>query len=294
MRPQNLLEHIQRRKTSWSSPVALGLMGVAGLVMLMQAPLMAEAATETGKLELKVLEASTSSGSQPKETAKKPQVQFEVIDVATGSGMGLKGQEEIVPAVTLAPAEAPPVVLAQNKSGAETAGSTAAKAGAGAPNEQNRAAIFAALDTWHQQTLATYNYNISSLADPFLPIKEVRGTQPDSAEDDEFKRRPPILQMTLSQLKLVAITTLSDRPGGALASFEDGAGASYILRQGDLIGRDNGRITSINGAEVTVEEQPRGSKSPRVTVLKLNVPSNTTGLTRESDQQPTQSAAPNE
>jgi len=291
MRPQNLSKHIKNRWTSRFSPVLLGLMGAAGLVMLMQAPLRAAAATEAGGLEFKVLEANIGSGSRPQEAAK-PQVQFEVLEVATGSGMGLKGQAEIVPAVTPPPAAAPleepaeatPVITAQNQMAAAATKAMDAEA---AP-EQNHTAMFAALDTWHRQTLASYNYDIKSLQDPFLPIKEVRGT-PEMAEGEEDDaNKPPILKMALNQLKLVAITTLSDRPGGALASFEDGAGASYILRQGDLIGRDNGRITLIEPSQVTVEEHPRSSKEPRVSVLQLNILSNTTGLTRESDPQPMQ------
>ena len=291
MRPQKLSKHIQQRRTSRLPSVARGLMGVAGLVMLMQTPLMAATATETGGFEFPVLEAGTSSGSRPKE-AVKPQVQFEVIEVATGSGMGLKGQEEMVPAVTPPPVvETPqePVITAQNKMA-----DVKTKAAAETTPEQDRTAIFASLDTWHQQTLATYNYDITTLQDPFLPIKEVRGTPEvdEGIEDDANK--PPILKMALNQLKLVAITTLSDRPGGALASFEDGAGASYILRQGDLIGRDNGRITLIDAAQVTVEEHPRNSKEPRVSVLQLNVLTNTTGLTRENDLQLMQTETQNE
>ena len=289
------MEYIQRRKTSLSSPVARGLLGIAGLVMLTQAPLMAEAATETGGLEFKVLEASTSSGSRGKEGAK-PQVQFEVLDVATGSGMGLKGQAEIVPAVTpppivaaVEPAEATPVVMAQNNKAA----AEAKTAEPTAEGDNNKEAMFAALDNWHRQTLATYSYDISSLQDPFLPIKEVRGTPEEAGEPDDPKK-PMILRMRLNQLKLVAITTLSDRPGGALASFEDGAGASYILRQGDLIGRDNGRITLIEPSQVTVEERPRGAKEAQVTVLKLNILTNTTGLTRENDPQPAETETQNE
>jgi len=297
MRPQNLSERI-RYKSRLSPTVALGLMCAAGLVMLTQGPLTAQAATDAGGgMEFQVLDVTTGSGSRSQEAAK-PQIQFEVLDVATGSGMGLKGQQEIVPAVTPvlvaepAPSESAPVLTAQKKKAA-AAPAKAAETEVKAPAAPDREAIFAAMDSWHQQTLAGYSYDIASLKDPFLPIEEVRGPKPESVNDDEFKKRPPILQLELSQLKLVAITTLSDRAGSALASFEDATGTSYILRAGDLIGRNKGRITSIEPSQVTVEEPPRGLvKEPIITEIRLNILNNS-GLTRESSQQ-NQSETPTE
>lgn len=136
-----------------------------------------------------------------------------------------------------------------------------------------RQAMFAALDAWHSESLQNYNYNIAALYDPFMPIREVRG-RPDalaglSAEDEA--KLPPILKLELSQLKLVAITTVTGREDASLASFEDGAGSSYILRQSDRIGRRQGRIVRIEPTRVIVEEEPRGSsKEPEVTVMKLD------------------------
>lgn len=291
MRARNLFKHIRQRKPNLSSPVALGLMCGAGFFMLMQNPPAAQAATETGAVEFKVLEATVGSGSRSKE-APKPKMQFEVIDASTGSGMGLKGQEELVPAVSLpAPAaepnEAASVLTAQKASNSKTKADDSAS-NQGTEPEAERAALFAALERWHQQTLANYSFNIASLQDPFLPIQEVRGTvQDDEMDAPDDPRKPMILRLSLNQLKLVAITTLSDRPGGALASFEDGAGASYILRQGDLIGRNGGRIISIEPTQVTVEEPPRGSrKEPEITVMKLDVLSSV-GLTREENDRNT-------
>jgi len=146
------------------------------------------------------------------------------------------------------------------------------------------AALETALELWHSRTLGEYNRDIAGLPDPFMPIREVRG-KPDSAslsEPGESLALPPILRLELNQLKLVAITTGSS--GTALASFEDGAGASYILRPGDRVGRRQGRITAITADTVTVEEAPpRPGAPPRVTEIKLGG-LDTSGLTRLGGQ----------
>ncbi|MDR2946122.1 MAG: pilus assembly protein PilP [Candidatus Adiutrix sp.] len=268
MNPHNSRQ-FRRSLSLTSALMAAGLMTLAALPN----PLQAAAPAETGA-QFTVLDATTGSGSSS-QAAAKPPVQFEVLGAATGSGMGLKGQEEIVPAVA-------PVVTAQNKAASQNkaAAQGGAETQAGA---EDREAVFAALDSWHQRTLANYKYDITALQDPFLPIQEVRGEKPESLDENALAKLPPLQRLSLNQLKLVAITTLSGGSGGALASFEDGAGSSYILRQGDLIGRDNGRITRIEATQVTVEETPRHARGPQETVIKLNVSTNNTGLTRESD-----------
>lgn len=144
----------------------------------------------------------------------------------------------------------------------------------------------AALKRWQGQVMGQYSFNIDELDDPFLPIKEVRGT-PRNLEAEEAARialakLPPIERLELSQLKLVAITIMSSNKGAGFASFEDGTGTSYILMLGNRIGRNNGRITKIDQTKVTIEEtlkQRGGTKNvPRITVMNLNTLSNTAGL----------------
>lgn len=198
-------------------------------------------------------------------------IKFEVLDVTTGSGSKPKNSGDM-PAVELPPG----TVMA------ETDSSLNADSVDG-----EKGALYAALDRWHSQTLTGYNYAIGDLQDPFLPLKEVRGKPPvpgGGGPGPDEASLPPILRLDLNQLKLVAITILSDRPGGALVSFEDGAGASYILRQGDRIGRYKGRITKIEPGQVTVEEPDRlGAGQPQISEIKLNVLDTVTGVTRESE-----------
>ena len=214
---------------------------------------------------------------------------FEVLDVTTGSGS--KSQED-KPAMKIE-------VLDLTPRSPEAAAEEARAAAASDPNltpaqreaKARGAALETALELWHSQTLKEYTYNISGLLDPFMPIREVRG-KPETAgggassDSGEMLSLPPILRLELNQLKLVAITVRSGSSGSgsALASFEDGAGASYILRQGDRIGRRQGRITGITPNMVTVEEpSPASGAPPRVTEIKLSI-LDTGGLTRLGGQ----------
>jgi len=219
----------------------------------------------------------------------QPAVQFEVLDVSTGtgsktqtpggngasadsgSGASMPGQPQgVIPAVPMAlpgVTPTPPRPLT--------------------PEEkeliEKHSGLMAALESWHRQVLSNYRIDVTMLADPFMPIKEVRGTPTNGGMPAVDLSLPPLLRYDLNQLKLVAITVLSDRPGGSLASFEDGAGSSYILRVGDRIGRNNGKVIKINPSAVTVEETGRyGQDKPRITDIRLNVLSRE-GLTRATE-----------
>lgn len=238
----------------------------AGSELLAQGNNAVPAEPEATDLKIEVLDVTTGSGSKS-QAPDKPPLQIEVMDVGAGSGPG-----QAKPPVST------PTRRAKNAQGA--AGETEQDAAAIAQRE----ALFAALDRWHYDTLAAYNYNIPALADPFMPIQEVRGQPPLSKADAEAESRlPPLLRLELNQLKMVAITYLSERQGAAWVSFEDGAGNSYILREGDRVGRNHGRITKIAPNEVWVEERGRSGKEPPKNVtLRLNV-LDTQGMTRSEN-----------
>ncbi|GHV57264.1 hypothetical protein FACS189460_3530 [Deltaproteobacteria bacterium] len=211
---------------------------------------------------------------------------FEVLEVTTGSGS--KSQDPDKPAMKIEMLDLTPK---SPEAAAEAARAEAAADPKLTPAEREARVRAAALETalalWHSQSLAQYNYDIGLLQDPFMPIREVRGkVDVAGGEGDENMSLPPVLRLELNQLRLVAITIPSSaRPGGGLASFEDGAGASYILRKGDRIGRRQGRITEVTASTVTVEEPPRAAGTPpRVTEIRLSVNSDTSGLTRLGGQ----------
>lgn len=141
--------------------------------------------------------------------------------------------------------------------------------------------IFAALNQRQHQTLASYELNRKQVQqDPFLPAKAFRGPTGDTDIVDDCGENGQICGPALSQLTLVAITISSDG-SGALASFEDGAGHSYMYRAGDIIGRKKGHIVSITSSMVIVEEPGGGgAKSAKITEIKMRAPDMSTSLTR--------------
>jgi Tfp pilus assembly protein PilP len=242
-----------------------------------------------GALLALILAAYPAPGrAQPNQagpTAVSGAPSFEVLSVTTGSGSGRHDDKKVMRIEILdlkprSPAEA--AAAARTEAEADP-GLTPAQREAKA----RAAALETALEMWHNRTLGEYRHNLAALPDPFMPIREVRG-KTDSADlpdSREVFSLPPLLRLELSQLKLVAITVRSDSgAGGALASFEDGTGASYILRPGDRIGRRQGRITGITANTVTVEEPPSAPGAPsRITEIKLGG-LDASGLTRLGGQ----------
>lgn len=173
----------------------------------------------------------------------------------------------IMAAVTLGLGESPAWARSN------TQGETTLKMAGRDVSGPERQRLFAALDQWMNKTKAAYNYDIGSLQDPFLPIKEVRGNQTGKPAPSAF-----------TQLKLVAITVLGDSSGSSWALFEDGAGHGHILRPGDRFGRNNELVVSINSSTVRVEEPARGPDGrARITDIKLASPGSLAGLTRSEE-----------
>lgn len=268
MRPQIIAEYTGPRCWPAALLAILVFFMSASPELLAQNNAPAPGSGEAPDLKFEVLEVTTGSGSKS-QAQNKPPLTIEVLDVNTGSGSKANGPG--------GPAAAGPASPA-----AQSAGKGPAAAGAdNDPAEGQHRVLFAALERWHYQTLASYNYDIPALADPFMPIQEVRGRPVTQSDLEAEAKLPPLLRLELNQLRLVAITSLSDRPGGgAWASFEDGAGNSYILRNGDRIGRNHGRITKIEPNEIWVEERGRsGQEPPRTTPMRLST-LDTKGLTR--------------
>lgn len=248
----HLHKFIGRRLLPVAAPMTLGLMLVSAPGLWGQA----DAAPGGSDVKIEVLDVTTGTGSRTQQP------------VVEGGAVLPQGGQAAQP-LPILPVRAAPRPLT--------------------PEQQalvdKHSALMTALEQWHYQSMSRYNINVAGLADPFLPIQDVRG-RPEGGGDDgeDYSSLPPLLRMDLSQLKLVAITVLSNNPGGALASFEDALGNSYILRVGDRIGRNNGRVLKITQNVVTVEERGRRSTdAPRITDIKLNVLSSD-GLTIMNSQ----------
>lgn len=136
--------------------------------------------------------------------------------------------------------------------------------------------LFKALDQWMNQNSAAYEYDLSNLGNPFMPIKAVRGLD-EGGDDDGLCGGSA---KALSQWKLTAIT-IPEGGSGSLATFEDGAGYCQNVRRGDRLERSNGRIMNITATSVTVEvSDPCTKAPPQTTVIELLTPGRSAGLTR--------------
>ena len=151
------------------------------------------------------------------------------------------------------------------------------------PDSPEQQQIFTALNQWRQQTLVSYNYDLQKMQDPFMPIKETRSDPYPEIESQ--CSGVPLCSLTLTDLRLVAITVPADG-SGALASFEDSTGASYILRTGDRVGRNQVRVLEITDSMVIIEEPNKALKGDRAHNLefKLSVPGTPVGLSRSGEK----------
>lgn len=97
-----------------------------------------------------------------------------------------------------------------------------------------------------EQVASDYNYDSTGKRDPF---RSFIWDRPDRMED--VAEAGPLEQFDLSQLEVVAVVW---RTGNARALVEDPSGDSYIVGQGAAIGKNQGRVISIDDNTVVVKE----------------------------------------
>jgi type IV pilus assembly protein PilP len=91
-----------------------------------------------------------------------------------------------------------------------------------------------------------YVYDSTGKRDPF---RSFMWTRPDRTRDREISS--PLENFDLSQLSLVAVVW---KTGSARALVQDPAGESYIVAEGSPIGRNEGRVISIDDSLMVVKE----------------------------------------
>jgi type IV pilus assembly protein PilP len=97
-----------------------------------------------------------------------------------------------------------------------------------------------------EQVASDYTYDPTGKRDPF---RSFIWDRPDRFEP--LAEAGPLEQFDLSQLEVVAVVW---RTGNARALVEDPSGDSYIVGQGASIGKNQGRIVSIDDNTVVVKE----------------------------------------
>ncbi len=116
--------------------------------------------------------------------------------------------------------------------------------------------------------------DIANIRDPFasyLVLLEQRGRQALAERQSRLAKRmrEPLEEFDLSTLKLVAIFKKGkDR----VAMIQDSTGKGYIVRRGNYMGKNNGRIEKITDDTVYLVEQvlnPAGEITDRQVTLTL-------------------------
>jgi len=97
-----------------------------------------------------------------------------------------------------------------------------------------------------EQLASDYRYDATGKRDPF---RSFIWDRPDRMEP--LAEAGPLEQFDLSQLEVVAVVW---RTGNARALVQDPSGESYIIGQGAAVGKNQGRVLSIDDNSVVVKE----------------------------------------
>ena len=128
-----------------------------------------------------------------------------------------------------------------------------------------------------------YRYNATGKPDPFRPFNQATvksGKTFNRKRDDEAKGevvRPrvcstPLECLDVGQLTLVGVVEIEGN-GRRIAMAQDSSGIGYIIKVGDRIGFNHGRVTAILPDRVVVTEMVEGiegNRMPRKRVLLLH------------------------
>lgn len=112
-------------------------------------------------------------------------------------------------------------------------------------------------------------FDFSSKKDPFKPFMDLK-TDKKIGSNKNMLNMLPIHSFDVSQFKLIGIITGS-RENSAMVT--DPGGKGYVLKVGMTIGKNNGRIVSINTNGVDVLEQFKDDNGRvRKETIKLTLP----------------------
>jgi type IV pilus assembly protein PilP len=115
-------------------------------------------------------------------------------------------------------------------------------------------------------------FDFSNKKDPFKPFVVVKAEPKNSPESIKKTQRGslPIHSFDVSQFKLIGIIT-GGRENQAMVT--DPGGKGYVLKVGMLIGKNNGKITSISSSGVNILEQFKDDNGRvRKENIKLTLP----------------------
>ena len=148
-----------------------------------------------------------------------------------------------------------------------------------AVKKSNGAAKQQAPEASVQKVAVEFTYDPAGKPDPFMPLVSeaaITSQKTDGQPAPEDADLPPLQKYDLSELNLVAIIIREDNTSTAMV--EDKAGYGYILKQGMLIGKNNGIIRQITPGAIVVEEKTvDASGSEKINTVTLSVTTTQSG-----------------
>ena len=100
---------------------------------------------------------------------------------------------------------------------------------------------------------ATEPYNPKSKVDPFEPLfREETAAKAAQLKPKKRASETPLENIDIGQLKLVAIINAR---GGNYAMVEESSGKGYVIKPGTYIGRNSGKVLSVEPDKVLIEEE---------------------------------------
>jgi len=120
-----------------------------------------------------------------------------------------------------------------------------------------------------------FQYSSRGKPDPFRSFVQPETPQQEEEQKDSKPQRPltPLERIQPTQLNLVGILTNGEQQAQAMALVELPDGKGYVLRPGTRIGRNDGKVVSIEPGRVTIQERVTnifGEKKTNKVVLKLH------------------------
>ena len=103
-------------------------------------------------------------------------------------------------------------------------------------------------------------YDSEDRVDPFIPLIAEKNASAGSGLSGDSKPKrilTPLEKLALSQVKLVAVVEM---PGRTIAMVEEATGKGYEVSIGTYIGPNGGRVTSITGEGIKIEENVKDYK----------------------------------
>jgi type IV pilus assembly protein PilP len=113
---------------------------------------------------------------------------------------------------------------------------------------------------------ATEPYNPKGKMDPFEPLfREESVAKSALLKPKKRASETPLENIDIGQLKLVAIINAR---GGNYAMVEESSGKGYVIKRGTYIGRNSGKVLSIEPDKILIEEEYEDLNGKTVTQNK--------------------------